>query len=109
MKNLTITYVDRLSRHPEDLPPDVVEIYIDISRKGVEMNIVRDGFIVADHVMHAIESRIQRLDKTNGRGDQPLAVRVGLYPTVSAEWHAFLDDLLRQDDSWAFFVPTAGA
>jgi hypothetical protein len=36
-------------------------------------------------------------------------VRVGLYPTVSAEWRAFLDDLLRQDDSWAFFVPTAGA
>ena len=109
MKKLTIKYVDRLPRHPEDLPPDVVEIYIGISRKGIEMSIVRDGFIVADHVMHAIESRIQRLDRTNGRGDQPLAVRVGLYPKVSVEWRAFLDDLLHRDDSWAFFVPMAGA
>lgn len=109
MQRLTIRYVDRPSHHPEDLPPEIVEVYVGISRKGIEMNIVRDGFIVADRVMHAIQSRIQGLDKSNGRGDKPLAVRVGLYPTVSAEWRAFLDDLLQQDDSWAFFVPMAAA
>ena len=106
MKKLNIVYVHRLPRHPEDLPPDVVEVYIGISGKGVEMDIVRNGFLAADHVQHAIESHIREVDTASGRTDQPLAVRVGLYPTVGPEWRIFLDDLLQQDDSWAFIVPT---
>lgn len=34
MSKLNIVYVHRLPPHPEDLPPDVVEVYIGISRKG---------------------------------------------------------------------------
>ncbi len=106
MKKLNIVYVNRLPRHPEDLPPDVVEVYIGISRKGVEMDIVRNGFLAADQVQHAIENHIRVLDTASARTDKPLAVRVGLYPTVSPEWRIFLDSLLQQDDSWAFVVPT---
>ena len=109
MRKLKIVYVDRLPRQPEDLPPDVVEVYIGLSRKGLELDIVRNGFLAAESVKHAIQRHIQQLDARSGRSDQPLAVRFGLYPTVSPEWHTFLDHLLQQDDSWAFLVPAAGA
>lgn len=66
---------------------------------------MRDGFIVADHVMEVIENRIRELDVSDGRRDEALAERVGLYPVVSPEWRTFLEGLLRQDDSWSFFVP----
>ncbi len=105
MKKLNIVYVHRLPRHPEDLPHDTVEVYIGISRRGVEMDIVRNGFLAADHVQHAIESHIRELDTASVRTDQPLAVRVGLFPSVRPEWRIFLDNLLQQDDSWAFIVP----
>lgn len=105
MKKLTLKYVNRMPRHPEDLPPDVAEVYIRRSRNGVNITIMRDGFIVADHVMDAIENRIRELDISDGRGDEVLAERVGLYPVVSPEWRNFLEDLLQQDDSWSFFVP----
>ena len=106
MKKLNIVYVHRLPRHQEDLPRDTVEVYIGISGKGVEMDIVRNGFLAADHVKHAIESHIRELDTASVRTDKPLAVRVGLFPSVRPEWRIFLDDLLQQDDSWAFIVPT---
>lgn len=105
MKKLTLKYVNRMPRHPEDLPPDVAEVYIRRSRNGVNITIMRDGFIVADDVMEAIENRIRELDISDGRGDEVLAERVGLYPVVSPEWRNFLEDLLQQDDSWSFFVP----
>lgn len=107
MKKLTLKYVNRMPRHPEDLPPDVAEVYIRPSRNGVSITIMRDGFIVADHVMEAIESRIRELDVSDGRGGEALAERVDLYPVVSPEWRKFLEDLLRQDNSWSFFVPVA--
>ncbi len=106
MKKLNIVYVHRLPRHPEDLPLDTVEVYIGISRRGVEMDIVRNGFLAADHVKHAIESHIRELAISSGKRDKPLAVRVGLFPSVSPQWRIFLDNLLQQDDSWAFIVPT---
>lgn len=111
MKKLNIMYVNCFPRHPEDLPPDVVEVYIGISRKGVELDIVRNGFLAAENVKHAIESHIQELKTTSAKSNKPLAVRVGLFPSVSPEWRTFLDNLLQQDDSWAFIVPTkmAGA
>jgi|SRR5579864_2402894 len=108
MRKLKIVYVDRLPRQPEDLPPDVVEVYIGLSRKGVELDIVRNGFLAAENVKHAIQRHIQQLDARSRRSDQPLPVRVGLYPTVSHEWRTFLDNLLQQEDSWAFLVPAAG-
>ena len=109
MRKLKIVYVDRLPRQPEDLPPDVVEVHIGLSRKGVELDIVRNGFLAAENVKHAIQCHIQQLDARSRGSDQPLAVRVGLYPTISQEWRTFLDHLLQQDDSWAFLVPAAGA
>jgi len=109
MRKLKIVYVDRLPRQPEDLPPDVVEVYNGLSRKGLELDIVRNGFLAAENVKHAIQRHIRQLDARNRRSNQPLGVRVGLYPTVSQEWRIFLDNLLQQDDSWAFLVPTAGA
>ncbi len=106
MKKLNISYVNRLPRHPEDLPPDMVEVYIGISRKGVEMDIVRNGFLAADHVKQAIERHIRELDRASENSDKPIAIRVGLFPVVGPEWRIFLDNLLQQDDSWAFIVPT---
>ena len=61
MRKLKVVYVDRLPRQPEDLPPDVVEVYIGLSRKGVELDIVRNGFLAAENVKHAIQRHIRQL------------------------------------------------
>jgi hypothetical protein len=99
-------YVDRLPRLPEHLPPDIVEVYIGGSGDNVDISIVRYAFITSDRVMHAIEGRIRQIERAKARSGRPLAECVGLYPVVSAEWRRFFDDLLQQDDSWAFLVPT---
>jgi hypothetical protein len=73
------------------------------------MSILRRGFVVADHVIHTIESRIQQLDQATPRGGRSVAESVGLYPDVNSEWRKFFDDVLQKDDSWAFLVPFIGA
>lgn len=83
MKKLNIVYVFRRKpRSAEDLPYDLVEVYIGVSRSGVKIGIVRRGFVVADHVMQEIEDRIQQLATTDGEA-KPLAERIGLYPAVN--------------------------
>ena len=108
MKRLKIRYVHDLSPLPEEMSPEVVQVYIDTSKNKVEMYILRHGFIVTDPVMHTIEGRIQQLDQATPRRGRSLAERVGLYPSVSPEWREFFDDLLQRDDSWAFLVPGIG-
>ena len=60
MCKLKINCVQRLPRGAEDLAPDIVELWIGVSRRKVDINIVRRGFILADPVMHAIRERIKR-------------------------------------------------
>ena len=105
MKRLKIRYVDHLLPLPEGLSPEVVQVYIGTSKNKVEMSIMRNGFIVADPVMHTIERRIRQLDQATPRRGRPVVESIGLYPTVSPEWCKFFDDLLQRDDSWAFLVP----
>jgi len=109
MKRLKIRYVDHLLPLPEDLSPEVVQVCIGTSENKVEMCILRHGFIVADPVMHTIESRIQRLDQTTPRRGRSVAESVGLHPKVSPGWQKFFDDLLQRDDAWAFLVPVIAA
>ncbi len=104
MKRLKISYVHHLSL-PEDLSPQVVQVYIGTAGNKVEMSILRRGFVVADPVIHRIESRIQELDQATARRGRSVAESVGLYPDVAPEWLRFLDDLLQREDSWAFLVP----
>jgi len=105
MKRLKITYVDHLPLLPEDLPPETVHVCIGTSGNKVELSILRNGFIVADPVMHEIESRIQQLEHAAPRRARSVAESIGLYPNVSTEWRNFFDDLLQREDSWAFLVP----
>ena len=109
MKRLKIRYVDHLLPLPEGLSPEVVQVYIGTSRNKEEMSILRNGFIVADPVMHTIENRIRQLDQATPRRGRPVAESVGLYPNVSPEWCKFFDDLLQRDESWAFLVPVIAA
>ncbi len=109
MKRLKIAYVDHLPPAPEDLSPDIVHVYISTSGNKVELSILRNGFIVADPVMHEIERRIQQLEHATPRRARSVAESVGLCPNVSAEWRNFFDDLLQREDSWAFLVPVIPA
>jgi hypothetical protein len=109
MKRLKIRYIDHLLPLPESLSPEVVHVCIDASKNKVEMSILRNGFILADPVMHTIESRIRQLDQATPRRGRSVAESVGLYPNVSPEWCKFFDDLLQRDDSWAFLVPVIAA
>lgn len=84
--------------------PDVVELWIGISGRKVDFNIVRRGFILADPVMHAIRERIKELAVATANIHKPLLERIGFYPELSPDWRRFLDDLLRKDDSWSFLV-----
>jgi len=104
MGKLKINYVQRPPRGAEDLAPDVVELWIGISGRKVDFNIVRRGFILADPVMHAIRERINRLAVDTENINKPLPERIGLSPELSPDWRQFLDDLLQKDDSWSFLV-----
>jgi hypothetical protein len=88
----------------EDLPPNVVELWIGFSGRKIDVNIVRRGFVLADPVMHIIRERIQRVADASREVDQPFAERVGFSPDLSPDWRQFLDDLLQRADSWAFLV-----
>jgi len=108
VRKLKIQYVQRPPRQPEDLPDDVVEVYIGTSGRKVDIAIGRHGFIVSDPVIGAIRARIRRIAETTVGKDRPLAERLGLSPILSPDWREFLDDLLQKCDSWAFFVPVTG-
>jgi hypothetical protein len=105
---LKIQYVQRPPRQSEDLPDDVVEVYISISGRKVDLSIGRHGFIVSDAVIGAIRERIRRIAEATIGRDRPLAERLGLSPVVTPDWREFLEGLLQKCDSWAFFVPVTG-
>jgi hypothetical protein len=104
MRKLKIKYVQRLPRSAEDLPPDVVELWVGVSARKVDVNIVRHGFILAEPVMHAIRERVKRLALATANINRPLPERIGFSPELSPDWRQFLDDLLQKDDSWSFLV-----
>jgi hypothetical protein len=104
MGKLKIKYVQRLPHGAEDLAPDVVELWISVSGRKVDFNIVRRGFILADPVMHAIEDRIERVAQDTAGINRPFAERIGFSPKLSSDWREFLDDLLQKSDSWSFLV-----
>lgn len=104
MGKLKINYVQRLPRSAEELAPDVVELWIGVSGRKVDVNIVRRGFILADPVMHAIRERVKRLALATANINKPLPERIGFSPELSPDWRQFLDDLLQKDDSWSFLV-----
>jgi len=108
MKKLKIEYVQRPPRQADDLPDDVVEVYLNVSGRKVDLIIGRHGFMVSDPVIGAIRQRIQTIAEATVGKDRPLAERLGLSPVLSPDWREFLDNLLQQCDSWAFFVPITG-
>lgn len=89
MGKLKINYVQRLARGAEDLAPDVVELWIGVSGRKVDVSIVRRGFIVADPVMHAIRERIKRLAVATAKINKPLPERIGFSPELSPDWRRF--------------------
>lgn len=104
MNKLQIKYVRRMPHGAEDLPPDVVELWVGTSGRKIDVNIVRRGFVLSDPVMHVIRERLQRVADSTREIDQPFAERVGFSPDLSPDWREFLDDLLQRADSWAFLV-----
>jgi len=104
MGKLTIEYVQRRPRGAEDLPPNVVELWIGVSGRKVDINIVRRGFILADPVMRAIRERVRCLALASASVSRPLGERLGFSPELSPEWRQFLDRLLQKADSWSFVV-----
>ena len=108
MKSLKIRFVNQPPQPPEHLPPEYVQVYVAAYRDKVDVQIVRQGFIVADPVMHAIGNRIRQVEEVTPRGNRSVAECVGLHPVVNAEWRKFLYDLLQQEDSWAFLVSEVG-
>jgi hypothetical protein len=104
---LKIQYVQRPPRQPEDLPGDVVEVYIRVSGTKIDLSIGRHGFIVSDPVIESIRERIRRITEATMGKNRPLAERLGLSPVLSPEWREFLDGLLQKCDSWAF-LPVTG-
>jgi hypothetical protein len=105
---LKIQYVQRPPRQPEDLPDDVVEVYIHVSGRKIDLNIGRHGFIVTEPVIGSIRDRIRRIAEATTGKNQPLSERLGLSPVLSPDWEEFLGGLLQKCDSWAFLVPVTG-
>ena len=104
MRKLKINYVQRLPHGAEDLAPDVVELWIGVFGREIDVTIVWRRFILANPVMHAIRERIKHLALATAYITQPLPERIGLSPDLSPDWRQFLDDLLQSDDSWSFLV-----
>lgn len=108
MGRLEIHYVQRLPRQPDELPPGVVEIYIHVLTGSVDICVARYGFVASSSAVKAITERIQQLVETAVDDQRPVAERIGLAPMLSADWYQFLENLLRQAGSWAFFVRPTG-
>jgi hypothetical protein len=109
MGKLKIQYVQRVRRCAEDLPPDVVELWIGVSRRKIDVSIVRRGFILAAPVMRIIRERVKQFAFATSGINRPLPERIGFSPDLSPDWRQFLDDLLQPDDSWSFLVNSAGS
>ena len=101
MKPLKIKFVDRPPFPLGQSTPDTVQVYVDVWKDGVNVSIARQGFIVAYPVMHTIESRIRQIEGMTPK-------RGVLNALMNAEWQRFFNDLLQQDDSWAFVIPNVG-
>ena len=93
MSKFKIQYARAPLHGAEDLPPDVVELWIGVSARRVNVNIVRRGFILASPVMHIINERIKRLALATASINKPLPERIGFSPELSPESHQFLDEL----------------
>ncbi|HEX4921152.1 MAG TPA: hypothetical protein VFV92_10470 [Candidatus Bathyarchaeia archaeon] len=104
MSKLKIQYVNHLPHGAEDLPMDVVELWVSVFGRKVDVNVVRRGFILADPVMRTIRQRINRLAVGASDISRPLVERIGFSPELSPEWRQFLEELLQKDDSWSFIV-----
>ncbi len=104
MQKLKIKYLQCLPHQPEDLPIDVVEVYIGISGNRVDLVVGRHDFIAAHGAMQAIVDRIHRLIQVAAGNHRSLGERLGISPRLNPEWCRFLDALLQQEDSWAFVV-----
>jgi len=74
----------------------VVELWIGASRRKIDVNIVRRGFILADPVMPAIRERIKRLAVATANINKPPLERIGFSPELSPDWRQHLDDLLQK-------------
>jgi len=109
MGKLKIKCVQRLPHGAEDLPPDVVELWIGVSGRKVDVSIVRRGFILAAPVMRIIRERIKQFALATSGINRPLPERIGFSPDLSPDWRQFLDDLLQRDDSWSFLVNSVGS
>jgi len=109
MGKLNIQYVQHLPRCVEDLPPDVVELWLGVSERKVDVNIVRRGFILAAPAMRIIRERIKHIALATSGIHRSLPERIGFSPDLSPEWRQFLDDLLQRDDSWSFFGYSSGS
>ncbi len=108
MGRLNIQFVQRLPHQPEELPEGVIEVCIRFETDGIDVGVVRQGFIASRLALEAITDRIRRLIEARAEDRQPIPECIGLSPAPSADWYEFLDDLFQQDDSWAFLVqPTS--
>ena len=96
MGKLKIQYVQRPPRQPEDLPDDVVKVYIRVSGGKIDLCIGRHGFIVTDPVIESIRERIQRIAEATMGKNWPLAERLGLSPILSPDWQDSLEGLLQK-------------
>jgi hypothetical protein len=108
MGKLRIRYVQRLPHCTEDLPLDVVDLWVGVSGRKVDVNIVRRGFLLAAPVMRVIRERVKRLAVATSGTNMPLPERIGLSPDLSPDWRQFLNELLQKDDSWSFLINPAG-
>ena len=84
MHNLRIEYVQRLPRAGEDLPPDVVELWMGVSGRTVVVNIVRRGFILAAPVMRIIRGRIKGLALATRDISRPLPERIEFWRATAS-------------------------
>jgi len=105
VRRLKIHYVARPPRPSEDLPDDLVEVYISTSSQKIDLSIGRHGFMVSDPVVESIRARIRSIAEATIGQDRSLEERLGLSPVISQDWREFLDSLLQECDSWCFFVP----
>ena len=106
MRKLNIQYVQRLPRQPDDLPQDVVEVYIHVTTHRVDLCIARRDFIASHRAIESIADRVKQLVVAIAGNHRPVAERIGLAPVLSADWYQFLDNLFQQADSWSFLACT---
>lgn len=104
MSKLKIQYAKHRPHGAEDLPIDVVELWVSVFGRKVDVNVVRRGFILADPVMRTIKERINRLASGASDISRPVVERIGFSPEPSPEWRQFLEELLQKDDAWSFIV-----